>query len=74
MFLYGFFGMGGVTLTLFIISTLGIEPVPVSKADQVRNGILVELLVPFNCCLCVSIPTKCVKGYVIYVLLVLYTV
>ena len=58
LFLYGLLGVGGVTITLVIISALGIESVSMSEADQVRNGVLVQLPVPLHSCLGVGIPTQ----------------
>ena len=47
--------MGRIPFTPLLICTLSIEPVPISQTDQVRDGILIQLVAPLNSCPSVGI-------------------
>ena len=58
LLLDGFLCVGHVSLTLLLICTLSVEPVPMSQTDQVGNGVLIQFSIPLHCYLCVSVSVK----------------
>ena len=45
----GYLVSTAVCFSLSFVDALGVEPVSMSEADKVRNGVLVQLPVPLNC-------------------------
>ena len=54
-FLDGSLSVRWISFTLLLICTLGIEPIPMSQADQVGNSVLVQFVAPLNSCSSVGI-------------------